>query len=296
MIVAGYAGAGKSYLAQRWEQAVEVPSMPYSWVLPPREDGFQGEYEGEKGAPYHLPNPLYPENYLLAILQAEQARGVVIIPTIPMILYRLCREWERRVLLFYPEDGLREEYRQRYLGRGNRAEFLELFLGRWENYLDSFRELEERGCGIHIRLKSGEYLSHYREQLQRATAEAPCPVPAEDLRELEEELRRGKEQIVLTLEGEEQTCCYLAGHWEAPGVQSFLYQAGRLAYDAGGRVRARLWSGERWQFYRELAGEPVRCLHTPGEVLAVLTGQEPAGCMGEKGTDFHPEKKGEPAP
>lgn len=122
---------------------------------------------GEKGAPYHLPNPLYPENYLLAILKAEQARGVVIIPTIPMILYRLCREWERRVLLFYPEDGLREEYRQRYLGRGNRAEFLELFLGRWENYLDSFRELEERGCGIHIRLKSGEYLSHYRELYQR---------------------------------------------------------------------------------------------------------------------------------
>lgn len=80
MIIAAYAGAGKSAFARQVEEAVDLPSMPYSRVLPP-EKGTKRECEAEKAAPYLLSNPQYPYNYLLEILKAEREYEYVLIPT-----------------------------------------------------------------------------------------------------------------------------------------------------------------------------------------------------------------------
>jgi len=64
------------------EGAIEIPSMPYSWILPNNIDKSAKELEKEKGAFYHLTNPLFPMNYVFEILKAERSCKYVIIPTI----------------------------------------------------------------------------------------------------------------------------------------------------------------------------------------------------------------------
>lgn len=60
MIISAYAGTGKSTFASQTERAVDLTVMPYKWILPPTEK-TSAELEGEKGAFYHMFNPLYPE-------------------------------------------------------------------------------------------------------------------------------------------------------------------------------------------------------------------------------------------
>ena len=78
MIIAGFSGTGKSTFAARIENAVDLTSMPFSRILPTDDSG---EPEAEKAAPWLLNDPLYPDNYVAAVLRAEGRYDYVIIPT-----------------------------------------------------------------------------------------------------------------------------------------------------------------------------------------------------------------------
>ena len=68
MVIACYAGVGKSTFASMYpEETLDLFSMPYKWILP-EKDGEKGEFEHVKAAPYLLLNPAFPENYLAAVL------------------------------------------------------------------------------------------------------------------------------------------------------------------------------------------------------------------------------------
>ena len=49
-IIASYAGTGKTYFADRVEGAIEIPSMPFRWILLKNTDKTAKELEKEKGA------------------------------------------------------------------------------------------------------------------------------------------------------------------------------------------------------------------------------------------------------
>ena len=139
MIIAAYAGAGKSTFAKKVEGAVDLPIMPYKWILPPTEKD-SAELEAEKGALHRLRDPRFPENYLAEILRAERECRFVLIPTDCEVIRRLCGDYGRKVLLCYPEDSCREEYRARFLARGNSETFLNLFVDNWDCFLAPVRE------------------------------------------------------------------------------------------------------------------------------------------------------------
>lgn len=48
MIIAAYVATGKSTFAAQTEGAIDLPCMPYKWILPP-VDKVYPELEGEKG-------------------------------------------------------------------------------------------------------------------------------------------------------------------------------------------------------------------------------------------------------
>lgn len=76
-----------------------------------------------------LTDPLYPENYIIDILRAEQEHDYVLILTDMEVIRRLREEYGRKVVLCYPADELKDEYRERFIARGNSEEFLNLFIG-----------------------------------------------------------------------------------------------------------------------------------------------------------------------
>ena len=79
---------------------------------------------------------------------------VLVIPTDRTIMHWLERDAIPYTVV-YPSRNLKEEYRARYLGRGNTESFMELFIGGWDMWMDSVRD----NNGSQIELQSGEFLS-----------------------------------------------------------------------------------------------------------------------------------------
>lgn len=225
MIIAAYAGTGKSTFAQRVEGAVDLPIMPHSWVLPPTEKTGV-ELEGEKGALHRLSHPLFPDNYLAEILKAERDCRFVLIPTNLEVIRRLREDYGRTVLLCYPDDGCREEYRARFLARGNSESFLELFVDGWDHFLNPVRDY---GQGTHIVMSPGEYLTDLLQRFEDARrADTAQPIGDETIRGIEKKLSELKMELVLYLSGDDGCCFYPIKDLDAPEERKFLDQVGRM--------------------------------------------------------------------
>ena len=222
MIIAGFAGTGKSTFAARVENAIDLTSMPYSRILPTVKSG---EPEAEKAAPWLLNDPLYPDNYVAAVLRAERRYDYVIIPTSEWVIYR------RKIVVCCPTDECREEYRRRFAGRGNTEEFIKVFIDGWESILSNVRELDNV---VHIPLGPGEHLTDIRAKLDsERAADATRPVPERLIEKLEEEVRDGGKGYVLYISGWRDTCHYRIPDLHDPAERDFLYRVGRELWELG---------------------------------------------------------------
>lgn len=101
MIIAAYAGVGKSYFEKHVIGAKDLVSMPYSWILQSGSKDIE-ECEKIKGAPYLVSNPLYPDNYIAEILRLEKEYKYLLIPPIYFLLSDLRLEYNRPYILCYP--------------------------------------------------------------------------------------------------------------------------------------------------------------------------------------------------
>lgn len=228
MIIAAYAGTGKSTFAVRIEDTVDLPIMPYRWILPPT-DKPPAELEGEKGALYRLADPRFPTNYLYEILNAERMYKFVLIPTNAEVIRHLQEDYGRKVLLCYPKDICREEYRERFIARGNSASFLELFIDGWDCFL---RPLRENRQGIHISMEPGEYLTDlYPRFEEESRSDITGLVSEETLRSIAEKTESRQRDLVLYLCGDNGWCFYSIADLDAPEEREFLHQIGQMIFD-----------------------------------------------------------------
>ena len=225
MIIAGYAGTGKTTLARQYDKVVEIISMPYAWILPYGSE--KSEYEAEKGAAYHVRNPLYPMNMLLEVLKAERENGCVIIPTVSSLIKVLQEDYDRMVVVCYPEDGLQDEYRRRYICRGNSEEFIELFVDQMELFL---KPLKENQTANHLILKRGEYLRDRLAELERfMTSDKTAPVSQERIKLLQQHLDDRKKNnglILLPIRHRTNYACVLTD-LDDTEVRAWVYNMGR---------------------------------------------------------------------
>lgn len=201
MIIACYAGVGKSTFASLYpEDTLDLYSMPYKWILPEKE-GKKEEFENVKAAPYLLLNPAFPESYLKAVLEKESQYRYVLIPTIPSVLRMLREDCGIPYILCYPQISLVAEYEERYRRRGNSENFMNIFIGQWDERISS---LMEETYGLHVRLEKGEYLSDVKERIDEmiALGSADC----EDVKRREKKLAELKGHVDCVME---QSCLFI---------------------------------------------------------------------------------------
>lgn len=228
MIISAYAGAGKSTFAMQVERAVDLTVMPYKWILPPTEKKSV-ELEGEKGALYYLPNPLYPENYIIDILRAEREYDYVFIPTAVEVICSLQEQYGRKVLLCYPGDECRGEYRERFITRGNSESFLSLFSDGWNHFLAPVKKNQP---GVHIVMESGQYLRDLQSRFdEERRTDKTVPLPEGQIRALEEALTAGKKDLIFHLHSRKGECIYAISDLSAPDERRFLYDIGQMISD-----------------------------------------------------------------
>jgi len=230
MLIACYAGVGKSTFAMQYpDETLDLYSMPFKWILP---EAGEGEFEAVKAAPYLLRNLAFPDNYMAAVLEAEQDYKYVLIPTILGVLEELHEACNVPYIICYPNPALKEEYRNRYPVRGNTQDFLDIFTEQWDERIGMLMEDEK---GAHIQLESGMFLTDVKDKIDSAMeAEKTNPVDI-DMRNAKINQYREKAQCVrrqgcVFIRRVGEPLCYFPLDLNNPVNRQWVFELGKCAY------------------------------------------------------------------
>lgn len=119
LIIAGYAGVGKSVLGNKYQNVLDLESSPYRWDY----SNVDIDHEKLKGAKGRTPNKNYPQNYIDAIEKAKSEYDIICVwmhfdHAIPVYV-----ENNIDFVLCFPSLEAIEEYKNKYVERGNTKEF-----------------------------------------------------------------------------------------------------------------------------------------------------------------------------
>jgi len=152
MIIAAYAGTGKTTLAALYpEKVIDLVCMPYKYLF-----GQDNECnEASKANPDNIIQDDWPSNYVHAIKRAlDDDDKIILIPT-DLLILSLLKSEKLPYTIVYPQRDAKKIYRERFLKRGNTKEFIDIFIGRWDRFLDC---LEKDTYGFHIVLQPNQFL------------------------------------------------------------------------------------------------------------------------------------------
>lgn len=171
MIIAAFAGTGKTYFCNHVEGAKDFVCMPYKYFLP-ETDSDKVEHEKVK-ADFSLEmNSEYPGNYINAILENVEKYKYLVIPSDSRVLAGL-EDRHIPYILCFPERKAKEEYQKRYLQRGNTEEFIDVFIGCWDNFMKS---LQHDAYGAKSILAEDEYLFDVKEKIDKIILSGELPI------------------------------------------------------------------------------------------------------------------------
>jgi len=125
--------------------------MPYKYIL----TNNTNYDESSKANPENIFNYDWPSNYISAIKENLKSEKLILIPS-DLLILELLKEEKIHYHLCYPQKNSKEIYRERYIKRGNTADFIDIFIGNWDNFMDSF---EKDSYGQHIVLEPFQFLS-----------------------------------------------------------------------------------------------------------------------------------------
>ena len=151
-IIAAYAGTGKTYFASLYPQfVIDLVCMPYKYHL--EKKPFYNE--SDKANIDNIPNEEWPLNYISEIKGNIKSNKIILIPTDYFVLGLLKYE-KINYTLCYPHRSAKDAFLNRYINRGNNEEFLKVFIGKWDKFIDNF---ENDTFAKHIVLQADDYLS-----------------------------------------------------------------------------------------------------------------------------------------
>ena len=209
MIIAAYAGCGKTTFAEKTWDSIDLVIVPFKYIVP--DEYPQEEAEAGKACYGYPMNPHWPENYISAVLTAYHRYRYVVIPTVTPVIETLQR-FRIPYILCSPERAAQEEYRRRYRKRGNGEVLETVFIGLWDSNIDQF---EQDDYGKHLVLGEKEFLLDHKDFIEAYTEEKESVIQIDldqSLQEhakkvfettgvgIEEQLRQG---IIWTAENED---------------------------------------------------------------------------------------------
>jgi len=152
IIIAGFAGIGKTTLGQKYENIIDLDSAEYVY------DDTELQHlnvEQRKGM-NRKSNPNWPQNYINAIKEALEQYDIVLVWDRPDIL----EEYEKNGFdywLAFPTEEAVNDYKSRYLSRGNSQEYVDKKLKQYIEYSKIFKQKNVKK----ILLSENEILEDY---------------------------------------------------------------------------------------------------------------------------------------
>ena len=156
MIIAGFAGVGKTTFCNNHKNAIDFVAMPFKYE---NLEEISNAHLGEsiKAHPDLKLKTDWRYDYYDALIKTQERYPdeIIVIPTDFEIMNWLDND-DIPYILVYPNWAAEDVYKQRYIERGNSQDFIDLFIGNWDYWME---ELTSRADANSIKLKSKQFLS-----------------------------------------------------------------------------------------------------------------------------------------
>lgn len=152
-IVYAFPGSGKSFLCSKNSNYIELSSEDYHWLECEKSENNKGTYKNI--------NPHWPDNYLIAIIEAKKKYEFVFITHSGS---ELCRKNNIHYDIVYPSIDSKDDYIFRMGKRGNNIEFINNMQKNFEKYY--FSCANDEFADEKIELKKGEFLEDIIDKLK----------------------------------------------------------------------------------------------------------------------------------
>lgn len=152
MVIAGFAGIGKTTLAKKYKNVIDIESSLYKWDNSGLEDV---PVEARKGMKRNE-NKEWPLNYINEIKDKIEKYDIVLV-WIKSDALELYEKYNIKYTLCYPEEKALPLYIQRYRTRGNSEEYINKVINSFEK---TKKQFDEKNVDKII-LKANETLEDY---------------------------------------------------------------------------------------------------------------------------------------
>ena len=124
IIIAGYAGVGKTTLAKKYKNVLDLESTPYRWIVPDYKNRNPEHVKG-LNIPGKTLNPNFPNNYISAIKENFDKYDYILVWCHHENSFPHYDANGIDYEIFVPTRASLPQYRQRYIDRGNNMEYVE---------------------------------------------------------------------------------------------------------------------------------------------------------------------------
>ena len=154
LVIAGFAGIGKTTLGKKYSNVIDVESSPYKW-------DYSGmdvtDYEKVKGTKNRQLNKNFPQNYIDKIKGSLYKYDIICVWLHPEEIFPAYDKNDIDYVLCFPELDAIEDYAIRFKNRGNNDEFINKVCSNYKTRYDQFMNIDKEK----IILKKGETLESW---------------------------------------------------------------------------------------------------------------------------------------
>ena len=151
LIISGFAGIGKTTLAQNYPSVIDLESSDFKWIY--SDEATEGmDKEQRKGTTQRTQNPLWPLNYVKEIITQSQTHDIVLISQ-DKDMRDCLRENDCEYYACFPTKECKEDFIHRYIARGNPQAFISLVTINFDNWVDALESEDKK-----IIMQPGEFL------------------------------------------------------------------------------------------------------------------------------------------
>lgn len=123
ILIVGFAGIGKTYLAKKYDNVLDLDHLHYKYIYP-EEVIKNNTFEQLKGRTQNREkNPLWPENYFKVLFENLEKYNIILLPASQDIIAYLDKI-NFEYILCYPKLEYKSIYMKRYKDRGTNIEWI----------------------------------------------------------------------------------------------------------------------------------------------------------------------------